>query len=132
MPNVYQTKQKGIILTYLSEHAEQAFSAREILLSCKQKGTPVGLATIYRHLECLVRENKVKKVTTDNSAGLRYQFLSPAARGDAFFLKCDCCGKITSAECGLLDEMATHMNRAHGFKLDTARSVLYGRCRECL
>lgn len=131
MAGVYQTKQKDIILKCLSELPSQPFSAKDIYSVCKQNKTPVGLATIYRQLDCLIGEGKIKKIVADDNKGMHFQFLDTAAHSDAFFLKCDQCGEITNAECGLLDKMAVHMSEEHGFQIDTTRSVLYGRCKKC-
>lgn len=131
MSGVYQTRQREAVLACLAAHRGRSLSVREIHSACKAGGAAVGVATIYRQLDCLVREGRAKKMTADDNRGLRFQHLEHAARRDAFYCKCECCGKITHADCALLEQVAAHMSREHGFRIDMARSVLYGRCGEC-
>lgn len=131
MAGVYQTKQKDIIYAYFAEHQGESFSAKEIYAACKQSGTPVGLATVYRQLECLCEEMKIKKILSDDNTAVRFQLLSVTHHSDSFFLKCSGCGELTAADCGLLENMARHMLKQHGFWIDSTRSVLYGRCGKC-
>lgn len=91
----------------------------------------VSLATIYRHLDYLVSIGTIKKIMPEGSEGMRFRYLEKESDKDAFFLKCDRCGKITHADCSILGKMATHMNSQHGFQIDTTKSVLYGYCKEC-
>lgn len=131
MPGVYQTKQRELILNYLATHQEHSFSAKEIYSACKRKGCPVGLATVYRQIDGLVQEGRVKKVLAEDNRGVRFQYLKDLERPGVFYCKCDRCGKITHADCKLLDQIAIHLDQEHGFCVDTGRSVLYGRCNAC-
>lgn len=131
MRGSYQTKHRKQILDYLAGHPGQSVSAKEIHAACQQNEIPVGLATIYRQLEQLMQEGKVKKVVTSDGAGIRFQYAPDSTTPDAFYLKCDRCGELTQMDCGLLHEVADHMNAEHGFQIDAAKSVLYGRCQSC-
>jgi len=131
MRGSYQTKQRKQILEYLAGHPGQSVPAKEIHAVCQQNGTPISLAIIYRQLEHLMQESKIKKVVTSDGAGIQSQYVAEAAALDAFYLKCDRCGKLAQMDCGLLHEVADHMGTEHGFLINAAKSVLYGRCRSC-
>lgn len=130
MPGVYHTKQKDNILTLLKENKDAPLSAKELYVLCRKSGRPVGLATVYRQLEGLVEEQKAMKLSADGG-GVRFQYLGVMAHAEDFFLKCDSCGKVHRADCELLEEVAAHMDHAHGFKMNVAKSILYGRCEGC-
>lgn len=127
----YNTKQKNIILSCLAANSEKFLSAKEVFALCEQNETPVGLATIYRQLEGLAEQNMAKRIISADNSGARFQYIDQGEHKDSFFLKCDCCGKMTNADCGLLAEVSDHMSAKHGFQINTNRSVLYGRCKEC-
>ncbi len=63
MQHSYQTKQRDAIIKCLNSHLGESISAKEIYSLCDKNNTHVGLATIYRQLEKLILENKVKKIT---------------------------------------------------------------------
>lgn len=131
MSGIYHTKQKDIVSSCIASHPETLLSAREIHAICERQGTPVGLVTIYRQLESLIGEGKVKKVVADDNSGTRFKWLDSEEQKETFFLKCDRCGKIVHADCSLLDEVKAHMSAEHNFQIDAVRSVLYGRCKDC-
>ena len=131
MPSVYQTKQKDIISSCIASHSDELLSAKEIHAICERTDTPVGLVTIYRQLERLIQDGKVKKVVADDNSGIRFGWLDTEGKKEAFFLKCDRCGRIVHADCELLNEVTAHMSEKHDFRIDAAKSVLYGRCKEC-
>ena len=74
-------------------------------------------------------QDAVKKIMTDAGKRIRFQYTDAPA--DGFYLKCDRCGKIIPAHCRLLEQTKAHMSAEHGFEIDSARSLLYGRCSAC-
>lgn len=129
MSGTYQTKQGKRIVAYLKDNPGRSFSAKELHLLCKSSAPPVGLATVYRHLAGLAQEGRVKRIITDAGKSIRFQYADAPA--DAFYLKCDCCGKVIPAHCTLLEQTKAHMSAEHGFEIDSAKSLLYGRCSVC-
>ena len=129
MSGRYQTKQKKLIMEHLKASPDHSFSAKELHEGCKACAVSVGLATVYRHLAALVEENQVKRIITDAGKSVRFQYADAPA--DAFYLKCDYCGKVSPAHCTLLEQIKAHMRAEHGFEIDSARSLLYGRCSAC-
>lgn len=129
MSGTYQTKQKKLITEYLKDNPDRSFSARELHELCQNGRPSVGLATVYRQLAGLVEERRVKKIITDAGESIRFQYAD--AEADTFYLKCDRCGKVIPAHCVLLERTKAHLSAEHGFEIDSARSLLYGRCSVC-
>ena len=48
-----------------------------------------------------------------------------------FHLKCEGCGRLIHVECDELAKIASHMEKEHGFAVDSSKTVFYGICREC-
>ena len=46
-------------------------------------------------------------------------------------LKCADCGKLVHLECPNSIELLRHIYEEHNFSIDSKKSVLYGRCRDC-
>ena len=89
----------------------------------------IGLSTVYRHLERLVGENKVRKFIS--SAGESACFQEQNKKCEHFHLKCTVCGKLEHLSCKTLEEISAHVLSEHGFSIDPAKTVFYGKCREC-
>ena len=130
MRGSYRTKQFTRILEFLSESPNDSVSAKEIHSACHEMGMDVALATIYRQLEHLTKDAKVKKIVT-GEGGMRYQYVQGDSSTNAYYLKCEDCGKLMQTNCHLLLEVSDHMNEEHGFEIDAGKSVLYGRCKNC-
>lgn len=123
MAGRYHTRQYESILEHLTGNPGTAFTAREISQSCQ-----TGLATVYRQLECLVAQQKARKITTAD--GARFQYMAEGATR-WFYVRCDSCGTLTPISCSRLVETMSHLGEEHGFQIDTAKTVLHGRCQSC-
>lgn len=69
----YKTRQRDIILNQLEKLNGAHTTAKELPVSIKDLGEPIGLTTVYRHLERLVESGSVKKYLIDESAGACFQ-----------------------------------------------------------
>ncbi len=128
----YQTRQKDLILACLADNAHRHVTAEMILGYLKEQGEPVGQATVYRHLEKLVLDNRVMKFTAMEGASACYQFAEPAENAkNHYHLVCSGCGRMIHLDCGELDGLQKHMLDEHHFVLDRFKTVLYGRCESC-
>ncbi len=128
----YKTRQRESILRYMTEHKDSHVTVSTISDYLSQQGTPVGTATIYRHLEKLVEQGMVRKYTVDASTGACFQFAAPDREcHEHYHLKCERCGKLIHLECHFAIELSEHIYSAHGFAIDPLRTVFYGICQEC-
>lgn len=95
-------------------------------------GAP-GRSSVYRMLSELSAEGEVAKFPAGNGeSAFVYQYVG-AKRGcdHHFHLHCLRCGGVTHLECDCSNEIAEHLQKAHGFEIDRGRSVLYGVCAVC-
>ena len=47
-------------------------------------------------------------------------------------LQCTKCGRIFHLECDFMGEIATHIQREHGFYIECKKSIIYGICKDCV
>ncbi len=133
MANGYKTKQRDTILKYMTDHQDAHVTVNTISDYLSEQGTPVGTATIYRHLEKLVESGRVRKYTVDSGTGACFQYVSEDRLcHEHFHLKCEKCGKLIHLECSFMKELSEHILAGHGFEIDPRRTVFYGSCRDCL
>lgn len=128
MKNIYNTKQKNMILDYLKTTKAHT-TAAQIVYALKEKGEVIGTATVYRQLEKMVSAGIVRKYITNTSACFQY---SGEECTNHFHLKCNLCGTLFHVDCDFLEELAPHILEHHRFVVDNHRTVVYGTCEKCL
>lgn len=129
----YKTKQREAILDFLLKHKDSHVTVNTIGDYLAEQGTPVGITTIYRHLDKLLEQGLVRKYTVDSSTGACFQFSGQQERcREHFHLKCERCGRLIHLECSHLDELISHIYSDHGFTIDPLRTVIYGCCCDCI
>ena len=70
----YNTEQKKLLLEFLEENHDSAYTIEEISNELKAKGASVGKSTVYRLMTRLVEEKRVQRF-----AGEKTVFSSPAS-----------------------------------------------------
>lgn len=126
----YATKQQQAVLRCLEQQAEEALTAADLAEELRRSGNPVGLATIYRQLEKLEQTGRIHKISTEE--GAFYQYCPhPSEKHDCFLLRCESCGRIVHLDCAHLQDLYTHLETAHHFRIDPRRTVLTGLCGAC-
>lgn len=132
METSYTTKQGEAVLNLLESRSGTHFTADEIINALSQRGISVGKATVYRHLDKLIKRGLVRKYIVDEGVSACYEFISD--RSDCnrhYHLKCSECGRLLHVECEYLDEVSSHILMRHGFSISPEKTVLYGVCKEC-
>ncbi len=131
-PEHYRTKQREAILRYIASLDGAHVTAAQIEKHFS-KFMPISRATIYRHLERFTQGGELRKYLTDGVSGACYQYTGEEHGDHAHLhLKCEGCGELLHMECGTLAELTRHIHNAHAFEVNAAKTVLYGRCLECL
>ena len=59
----------------------------------------------------------------------RYRIAGPNATAQ---LVCLGCGRALPLDCHMASDFSNHVLADHGFRIDNARTVLYGTCAECM
>lgn len=128
----YKTRQSAEILSLLAQNRERHLTAEEIYFLLKSKGETVGQSTVYRQLERLFSEGKVRKFAGADGLGACFQYAENGVVCRAHYhLKCVACGCLLHAECGFLNTLSEHIQKEHGFTVDNGRTVFYGLCADC-
>lgn len=128
----YKTKQKELILECLIENKNIHLTAGDISVHLREKGNAIGTSTIYRHLDKLVSAGSVKKYIVDENSPACYQYIGDDEQCcEHFHLKCTSCGQLIHTQCSLLKKITEHMMQDHGFMIDSTKTLLYGKCKDC-
>ena len=127
----YNTRQKRELLGFLQERNLQHFSVDEVVFELRDRGEAIGRSTVYRYLELLAEQGKVRKY--QGVQGItQYQHVEDATRcDDHFHMMCSRCGNLMHVDCALMRSMSEHLMQEHGFALDPRETILVGVCDNC-
>jgi Fur family ferric uptake transcriptional regulator len=104
-------------------------TAREIADLLREKGSGVGLASIYRTLDLLDRLGLVQRFEVGEGVA-RYEPAHPG--GDHHHhIVCDSCGKVEAFEDPALENALTRVERRSGYAVAGHDVVLHGACTDC-
>lgn len=106
----------------------------QIAKHLKDDGKPVGVTTIYRHLDKFQKEGLVQKIVLDGNSGAYYQYMPSVLSNKScqFLLKCENCGEITNMGCNHMQDLYSHVLEEHNFNVNPHRTMFYGTCGKCL
>lgn len=128
----YMTKQRLQVLECMTLNREKHMTADEIREDLKKFGVEIGKSTVYRTLERLIEEGKVRKYISDEGTSACYQYIDEnGSCVSHFHLKCTQCGRLIHLECDYLKDIERHVFEHHKFTVDNTKTVLYGICGEC-
>lgn len=128
MKNNYNTEQRFLIEKYLMSNQDKFVNCQEILEHLKENDVDIGLTTIYRFLNLLEKNNKVRTEMINHTK--YYQYISNEC-SNHFHLKCKKCGKIIHLHCEEFENVNKHIMEEHKFKLDY-NTIIYGMCEKCV
>lgn len=126
----YNTKQSKLVYEFLQNNPDKHFSAEEVYFALINNGDNIGRTTVYRQLDKLCDEKKVRKFFSGENNACCYQLESEHCHNH-YHLKCSSCGTLIHTECDFLDKLTNHIFNDHQFKIDGSRTVLYGICKNC-
>ncbi|MDR0451240.1 MAG: transcriptional repressor [Treponema sp.] len=129
----YNTRQGKLIMDYLASLGDAHVTVNDIADHFRHEiRETIGLATIYRHLEKLVKAGTLCKYNPGEGESACYQYIGAnRTEGDRFHLKCERCGKLIHLQCGFLDEILGHLRDEHRFRINPLKTVFYGSCEDC-
>ena len=129
----YQTKQKQAILESLQSGAQRSLTVDEITARINENCGKVGRTTVYRHLEALLAQGRVRKFSDGSGKCATFQFVpDPGDCEHHMHLKCARCGKYIHLDCDEMQQVNAHIFEAHHFRVDNVQSLLVGLCEDCL
>ncbi len=130
----YKTKQMEELLTYLKSVPGQHVTVHDICAYFQEKGTPIGMTTVYRHLDYMVEQGMVAKYDVDGIGSACFEYLDEQEhchRPACYHFKCEKCGQLLHLQCDEMEHLGLHVLEHHEFEMDFARTVIYGTCEEC-
>ena len=72
----YQTKQQLAIEEYICSTTDH-FTVADVCAHFREEGKSFGSATVYRALERLIEEGKVKKYIIDEQSAACFEYINP-------------------------------------------------------
>lgn len=130
--STYNTRQKKLVYDFLFKNSGSQFTCDEITLSLLQEGTPVGKTTVYRQLEKLITEGKIKKLNPHKGKSFVYQFLDENLECNTHMhLRCVKCGKYVHLSCEFMQSVSSHIYEHHSFVVDNEKTEILGICKAC-
>jgi Fur family ferric uptake transcriptional regulator len=144
-PAGYNTKQSQAILAYMASLGGGQVTVAQVVEYFESIGSPIGLTTVYRHLDKLVRGGRVRRYITEGVSGSchQYEYVGGEIRADVragiqeedaehFHLKCEDCGTLLHMRCDVLSAIPKHIYEEHSFQIDAGKTVFYGKCADCM
>ncbi len=125
----YITKQRKALLSYLSRHADEKLSARQ--MEAELGGEGISISAVYRNLADLEKEGKVRRVNCSGSREVFYQYTEGEHCRECLHLSCEKCGKTYHMNNAGAEMLIQNLAQSDEFAIDKANTVLYGVCKEC-
>ncbi len=123
------TRQRKILLAYLSEHADETLPTSQIVEALADE--KISASAIYRNLAVLEQDGLLRRSSKPGSQELYYRFSGADTCRGQLHLSCVRCGKTVHMEKGEADALAQSLSDQDGFRLDRGSTVLYGICADC-
>lgn len=131
----YKTKQMTELLTFLKSVQGSHVTVQDIYDYFEEKGISVGMTTIYRQLDKMVREGVAAKYVVDGTGSACFEYIGGgqehASESPCYHCKCEKCGKLIHLQCKEVESLKQHMMEHHRFEMNALRTVFYGICSEC-
>lgn len=128
----YQTKQRAIIEEYLRKNGDKHYTVDTLCELLSRSGNTVGRTTVYRFLERLSGEGRVRKYINSAGESVCYQYVVDSVEcSEHFHLKCEKCGRLIHMDCEHLTHLKKHINTEHGFNINPLKTIFYGVCEGC-
>jgi Fur family ferric uptake transcriptional regulator len=132
-PVNYRTWQGQSILNYMKSLGDDHVTVNRIVRHFEDTEELIGQTTVYRHLEKLTAEGKVRKYVLGDDKSACYQYMGNGKNcREHFHLKCEICGSLIHVDCDFLNEIARHLLKTHDFQINMLKTVFYGTCKKCL
>lgn len=117
-----------LVIAEIMLGSERHLSADDVALELATRESGIGLATVYRTIDLLVKSGLL--VERDFGEGFRrYEPARDAPHHE--HLLCTVCGTVKEFRDERLERMTMIVAEAHGFARQRHRLVIYGVCDDC-
>lgn len=120
----------------LMRRTSKHLSAKDIYAALYKMYPGIGLTTVYRTLDLLVRMGLINKFTFGDGPS-RFEYKSEDKKGHHHHVICSNCGKIIDYsdflddELELVEKTEKHLTRKYHFKVLGHNIEFYGLCEKC-
>lgn len=125
----YMTKQRKAMLDFLSQHTDEAMSAKQIALICGEG--KISVSAVYRNLSALEQDGIIKRISKAGSRESFFQYTAAPKCRDCLHLSCKCCGKTYHMNTAGTELLTRSLAENDGFSIDKSETILYGICTNC-
>lgn len=123
----YKTEQRKELLDYMVKNNNKFVNADDIEKYLKNRNISIGLTTIYRFLNSLEKQGKVRVEYREHTK--YYQYISEECNNH-YHLQCKKCGKLIHLHCEEIEELKEHIAKEHNFEIDSMATIM-GICTTC-
>ena len=125
----YLTRQRRRLMEYLSVHADEQMTARQIADSLA--ADQISISAVYRNLSALEKEGLLKRSVREGTREVFYQYVAAKECKGSLHLLCRVCGKSTHLSNAVAEQLLHSTFESTGFQIDKAETVLSGVCADC-
>ena len=126
-----QTEQKKILLEYMKKNKNKHITIKEIQEGLRDE---IGLTTIYRIMNSLIKKGVVTKMPFENKQGYCYKYnesTEECHNNNHYHLICEGCNKLVHFESDEIAKLQEETSKKEDFVINKDRIVFYGICKEC-
>ena len=127
----YNTEQKKLLIEFLEENHDSAYTIEEISNALKKRGASVGKSTVYRLMTKLVEEKRVTRQLAGGSRKAVYRVILDGHCHNHLHLQCIQCGKVLHLDEKTSDELLDTVKKLNDFSVSEEDTVLLGKCATC-
>lgn len=119
------TIQKELVLEAIRSLRSHV-TADEVYAVIQKQHPSVGKGTVYRNLNILAQEGKIRKVEIPNAAD-RFDFTLE----EHYHVRCIKCNAVFDVDMDIADDLSKHIHDTHGIEFLGYDILFKGICPEC-
>lgn len=124
----YNTEKRKRITELFAAYSYKSFTSEQIAAVVTDEDC--GKSTVYRILSDMLREGKIKKISSPNSRKVSYQYIDCEHTGGHLHLRCKDCGLLIHLDTQTSQKLTEGLMESMRFALDEGE-ILFGRCESC-
>ena len=125
----YMTRQRKILLDFLSKHTDETLSARQIADALSKDD--ISTSAVYRNLSALETDGVVKRFAKNDLRESVYRYVGAEKCKNSLHLSCKICGRSIHMDDADAEQLIKNVSKHKGFTIEKSETVLYGICEDC-
>lgn len=123
-----RTRQRAEVIALLEETREFS-TAQQLHARLRERGSGIGLATVYRTLRLLSDSGEIGQLRLDSGEQLFRR--CDSVHRHHHHLVCRCCGHTVEIQGPVVETWMRQVAEEHGFRDITHVLEVFGRCSDC-